>query len=208
MLGIGWAEMLVIAVVALVVVGPKELPMLLRNLGRMMGTVRRMSNEFRREIDKAIAAEEFKEAQKAISDPLRQTSEDIRKEFNAIGKDGTPQPSGKLKPSEPGSESVVNEIHAQAGIAPPAPAEPDRAGAALQAQVKARMDATKAAEAAPAKAPARKAASPKPAAKTPAAAKTASTPAKARKATPVTGKTTAAKPRKQAIRPTSGNGKD
>ncbi|WP_116654131.1 Sec-independent protein translocase protein TatB [Pelagibacterium sediminicola] len=205
MLGIGWAEMLVIAVLALVVVGPKELPMLLRNLGRMMGTVRRMSNEFRQEIDKAIAAEEFKEAQKAISDPLRQTTEDIRKEFNAIGRDGKPQPSGKLKPSDPGAESVVGEIHAQAGITPPAPADPDRAGAALQAQVKARMDVTKAAEAgqATAKAPARK-----PAAKKPAAAKTAGTPAKAKKATSAAGKTTAAKPRKQAAKPASGNGKD
>ena len=109
MLGIGWGEMLVIAIVALVVVGPKELPGMLRNLGRMMGSVRRMSNEFRREIDKAIAADEFKEAQKAISVPLKQTTADIRKEFNAIGKDGKVEPSGKIKPREPGKESVVEE---------------------------------------------------------------------------------------------------
>ncbi len=120
MLGLGWSEMLVIAVVALIVVGPKDLPMLLRNLGRMMGTVRRMSNEFRREIDKAIAADEFKEAQKALSDPLKQTTADITREFNSI-RDGKVEPSGKLKPSEPGKESVVEEIRAKAGISAPMP---------------------------------------------------------------------------------------
>lgn len=118
MLGIGWSEMLVIGVIALIVVGPKDLPVMLRNLGRIMGTVRRMGDEFRREIDKAVAAEEFREAKKAISDPLRQTTEEIRKEFNAISKDGKPVPSGKIMPSQPGKESVVDEIRAQAGIAP------------------------------------------------------------------------------------------
>lgn len=211
MLGIGWGEMLVIAVVALVVVGPKELPMLLRNLGRMMGTVRRMSNDFRREIDKAIAADEFKEAQKAISDPLKQTTDDIRKEFNAIGKDGKAQPSGKLKPSEPGKESVVEEIRAQAGIAPPDPTDRARMSAAMQTQVKARMEAMKAASAEPApeknlakKAPAKKAVAKKPAPAKPARA------SGTEKAAPA-GKAAASKPkatRKKAAKPADGNGKD
>lgn len=131
MLGLGWSEMLVIGIVVLIVVGPKDLPVMMRNLGRMMGTVRRMSNEFRREIDKAIAADEIREARKAISDPLKQTSEDISREFNAI-RDGKVEPSGKLAPSEPGKESVVDEIHAQAGMTK---AEPSAASLALRAKV-------------------------------------------------------------------------
>lgn len=131
MLGLGWSEMLVIGIVVLIVVGPKDLPVMMRNLGRMMGTVRRMSNEFRREIDKAIAADEIREARKAISDPLKQTSDDISREFNAI-RDGKVEPSGKLAPSEPGKESVVDEIHAQAGMTK---AEPSAASLALRAKV-------------------------------------------------------------------------
>ena len=42
MLGVGWTEMLVIGVVALIVIGPKELPALMQKLGRFAGTVRRM----------------------------------------------------------------------------------------------------------------------------------------------------------------------
>ena len=132
MLGLGWSEMLVIGVVVLIVVGPKDLPVMMRNLGRMMGTVRRMSNEFRREIDKAIAADEIRDARKALSDPLKQTSEDISREFNSI-RDGKVEPSGKLAPSEPGKESVVDEIRAQAGMDPKP--EPSPAAQALRAKV-------------------------------------------------------------------------
>ena len=187
MLGLGWSEMLVIGIVVLIVVGPKDLPVMMRNLGRMMGTVRRMSNEFRREIDKAIAVEEIREARKAISDPLKQTSEDISREFNAI-RDGKVEPSGKLAPSEPGKESVVDEIHAQAGMAKP---EPSAASLALRAKVSETVakpvevtpDAVAAkVKAAPrkAKAPAAKAAASKATGTKPAAKKTATrkTPAK------------------------------
>jgi sec-independent protein translocase protein TatB len=134
MLGLGWSEMLVIGIVLLVVVGPKDLPMMMRNVGRMMGTVRRMGNDFRREIDKAIAADEIAEAKKAISDPLKQTSAEINREFNAI-RNGKVEPTGKLKPPESGEESVVDAIHAQAGMTPQR-AEPSAASAALRAKVK------------------------------------------------------------------------
>ncbi|SDG65102.1 Sec-independent protein translocase protein TatB [Pelagibacterium luteolum] len=121
MLGLGWSEMLVIAVVVLIVVGPKDLPVMLRNLGRAMGTVRKMSNEFRREIDKAIAADEFRDAKKSISDPLKQTTQDLTREFNSL-RNGKVEPSGKLAPADPAKESVVDEIRAQAGMKPlPAP---------------------------------------------------------------------------------------
>ena len=133
MLGLGWSEMLVIGIVLLVVVGPKDLPMMMRNVGRMMGTVRRMGNDFRREIDKAIAADEIAEAKKAISDPLKQTSAEINREFNSI-RNGKVEPTGKLKPPESGEESVVDAIHAQAGMAP-SRAEPSAASAALRAKV-------------------------------------------------------------------------
>ncbi len=115
MLGLGWSEMLVIAVVMLIVVGPKDLPAMLRTIGRTVGSIRRMGDDFRREIDKAIAADEIKEAKKAISDPLKQTSRDINREFNSI-RNGKVEPSGKLKPSEEGKESVVDEIRSRAGM--------------------------------------------------------------------------------------------
>jgi sec-independent protein translocase protein TatB len=45
--GIGASELIVIAVVALIVVGPKDLPKMLRQLGRFVGKMRAMADEFR-----------------------------------------------------------------------------------------------------------------------------------------------------------------
>ena len=48
--GVGYTELLVIAVVALLVVGPKDLPKLLRHLGRFTASVRRMAAEDRKSV--------------------------------------------------------------------------------------------------------------------------------------------------------------
>ena len=52
MLGVGWTEMLLIGIVALVVIGPKELPGLMKKLGQFTGQIRRMGQDFQRELNK------------------------------------------------------------------------------------------------------------------------------------------------------------
>jgi sec-independent protein translocase protein TatB len=54
MFDIGWSELLVIAVVAIVVVGPKDLPRLMRSLGHYAGKLRRMAQEFKQQVDEAM----------------------------------------------------------------------------------------------------------------------------------------------------------
>lgn len=53
MFDIGWSELLVIGVVALIVVGPKDLPVMFRTLGRITGKARAMAREFSRAMDDA-----------------------------------------------------------------------------------------------------------------------------------------------------------
>ena len=189
MLGLGWSEMLVIGIVLLVVVGPKDLPMMMRNVGRMMGTVRRMGNDFRREIDKAIAADEIAEAKKAISNPLKQTSAEINREFNSI-RNGKVEPTGKLKPPATGEESVVDAIHAQAGMTP-SRAEPSAASAALRAKVSESV-------AKPANAATTEAEQPAPIADAPAKTKVKAAPRKAATSTAKTSEPTSKAPAKAA----------
>lgn len=123
MLGVGWTEMLVIGVVALIVIGPKELPGLMQKLGRFAGTVRRMGADFQRELNKTTGLDEVKNLRTAITQPLKQTTDAIRKEFNTIGATGAVTPSGVIKPADPKAESVVDEIHAAASMkAPKTPA--------------------------------------------------------------------------------------
>ncbi len=54
MFDIGWSELLVIIVVAIVVVGPKDLPRLMGTFGRYAGKLRRAAAEFQRQFDEAM----------------------------------------------------------------------------------------------------------------------------------------------------------
>jgi sec-independent protein translocase protein TatB len=73
MFDIGWSELLVIAVVAIVVVGPKELPKLMRSFGFYAGKLRRAAAEFRRQFDDAMREAELEEVKKAIESVRTET---------------------------------------------------------------------------------------------------------------------------------------
>ena len=118
MLGLGWTEMLVIGVVALIFIGPKDLPVVMGRIGKVIGQVQRMGREFQREINRTTGLDEVRNLRTSITSPLKKTAEEIRKDFNAIGKDGKEAPTGALKPTDPGTESVVEAIQQQAGMAP------------------------------------------------------------------------------------------
>lgn len=66
MLDIGWSELLVVAIVAIVVVGPKDLPKLMRTFGIYVGKVRRMAADFQRQFKEAMAESEADEVRKNI----------------------------------------------------------------------------------------------------------------------------------------------
>jgi sec-independent protein translocase protein TatB len=67
MFDIGWSEMAVIAVVALVVIGPKELPGALKTFAYWMKQARKMAREFQSGVDEIIRDAELDDARKAVS---------------------------------------------------------------------------------------------------------------------------------------------
>jgi sec-independent protein translocase protein TatB len=73
MFDIGWSELLVIAVVAIVVVGPKELPKLMRSFGFYAGKLRRAAADFRRQFDEAMREAELEEMKQAIESVRTET---------------------------------------------------------------------------------------------------------------------------------------
>jgi sec-independent protein translocase protein TatB len=68
MFDIGWSELLVIGVVAIIVVGPKELPRLMRTFGHYLGKVRHMAADFQRQFEDAVRDSEIDEVRKAMQD--------------------------------------------------------------------------------------------------------------------------------------------
>lgn len=75
MFDIGWTELMLIGIVALIVIGPKDLPNMFRTLGQFVGKARRMAREFQRSMEDAADEAGISEATKSISnlkkaDPL------------------------------------------------------------------------------------------------------------------------------------------
>src|SRR3954447_18709217 len=81
MLDIGWSELLLIAVVAIVVIGPKDLPDALRSLGRMTTKLRRMAGEFQGQFNQAIREANLEDVKKDF-DALRQSASSLTGGFN------------------------------------------------------------------------------------------------------------------------------
>jgi sec-independent protein translocase protein TatB len=97
MFDIGWSELLLIGIVALIAIGPKELPTVLRTAGHWMGKLRRMAADFQgqfqealREAEIADLKKQFDEASEAASsaldsvnkyDPLESTRKDVETAF-------------------------------------------------------------------------------------------------------------------------------
>jgi sec-independent protein translocase protein TatB len=116
MFDIGGGELLVIGIVALVVIGPKELPGLLRTAGNAMGKVRRMASEFRGQFDEAMREAELDEAKKAftdINDVARSATstfnplETIRNEIKAVKDEIKGAPAADATPSAPVAEPKI-----------------------------------------------------------------------------------------------------
>jgi len=93
MFNLGWGELVVIGIVALIAIGPKELPTVLRTLGLWMGKVRRMANEFQGQFQEALREAEFADLKKhadeisssvselSTIDPLADVQKDVERSF-------------------------------------------------------------------------------------------------------------------------------
>ena len=68
MFDIGWGEFLVIGIVALIVIGPRELPGVLRSLGQGISKIRRMASEFQGQFQEAMREAEMSELKKSIDE--------------------------------------------------------------------------------------------------------------------------------------------
>ncbi|WP_047454570.1 Sec-independent protein translocase protein TatB [Rhizobium rhizogenes] len=143
MFDIGWSELLIIAVVALVVIGPKELPATLRSIGKITTRARKMAGEFRSQFDEAMREAELDDVRQTISDAqklnpvnsLREAMNPLRQMGNEIKADlqrstTSDNPAATSTPAEPVSEpamglpetpSVAPAISGAPAVAAPAP---------------------------------------------------------------------------------------
>ncbi len=106
MFDIAWSELLLIAVVALIFIGPKELPALLNNLGRAAAKLRRSADDFRRHFEESMREAGYEDLHKNISDlrSLNPSSQLRATIDNAINQSYAPKPPpAGTQPSAPPS---------------------------------------------------------------------------------------------------------
>ncbi len=84
MFDIGWTEVLILAVVGLFVIGPKEIPKFLGYIGRMIAKFKMVSKEFQDTVDEAIRETELEEVKNEISSANVDISHKIQETFNPI----------------------------------------------------------------------------------------------------------------------------
>jgi sec-independent protein translocase protein TatB len=133
MFEIGWGELLIIGIVALIAIGPKELPGVLRTLGQWMSKLRRMASEFQSQFHEAMREAELADLKKQVDDMTSQAQSyanfdpvgEVRRELEStqqqIESAMAEKPTAEM--ASPASPPVVAQSNAapvggEAGVAP------------------------------------------------------------------------------------------
>jgi sec-independent protein translocase protein TatB len=125
MFDISWSEFLLIGIVALVVIGPKELPAVMRTLGQWTRKVRTMAAEFQNQFQEAMREAEMADLKKSVDDMARDVADldplkDLRKDFESVGSEVQQSLSAPLEQTP-----AVAEAAAEPALEAPAAAPSD-----------------------------------------------------------------------------------
>jgi sec-independent protein translocase protein TatB len=135
MFDISWSELLILGIVTLVFVGPKELPVFLRTLGRYAGVVRRHANEFKAQFDAAMREAELDSMRKEVEQMQTSINSEVMKAKSSIDEAGaaakielpsvTSAPATTSIPSTDAQNTITKQLPS-----PPLPATPSEMVAA------------------------------------------------------------------------------
>lgn len=130
MFDIGWSELLLIGVVALIVIGPEDLPKLFRTLGRISGRARSMAREFTNAMDDAARSSGLDEASRTLKDVSKLASK------RSVGLDALDRAADRFEKWDPlnpqdnkAAKGLQRDPDAPAPVVAPTPA-PIQTGAA------------------------------------------------------------------------------
>ena len=121
MFDIGWLELLLLGVLAIIVVGPKDLPRMMRTIGQYTAKIRAAAREFQRSFDEMARESELDELRRQIADvkannPISQVKDAMKHPLDSVGK--------ALQETEKPLSGIPNEMLPDAAEAAAVAAEP------------------------------------------------------------------------------------
>ena len=123
MFDIGFSEMVVIAVVALIVLGPEKLPKVARTAGHLLGRLQRYVNDVKSDIQREMQLEELKKLQAQVEDSARNLERSVTKEFQSAEAALNQTAQGVTEPVAAAVASIEAPVaESVAAVAMPAPA--------------------------------------------------------------------------------------
>lgn len=84
MFDIGFTELMVVSVVALLVIGPERLPKVARTLGHLLGRAQRYVNDVKSDINREMQLDELKKLQQQVAESARSLEDSVRKEYDSV----------------------------------------------------------------------------------------------------------------------------
>ena len=126
MFDIGFSELLVIAIVALIVIGPQRLPTVARTLGHLFGRMQRYVNDVKADISREMELDELKKLQSSMEDTARSMRDSLDKEvsettgeLNKVAQSAQVEPDPFAEPvaqpaSQPAPEAPQGELPLEA----------------------------------------------------------------------------------------------
>jgi len=84
MFDIGFSELMIIALVALVVIGPERLPRVARTAGHLLGRLQRYVGDVKADINREIQLDEIKKMQQQVEDSARDLQSSVTQEFTSL----------------------------------------------------------------------------------------------------------------------------
>lgn len=131
MFDVGFSELMVIAVVALIVIGPERLPKVARTAGHLLGRLQRYVNDVKSDINREMQLEELKKLQGQLQDSARSFENSIQQGLASTEKslNEAIQPAAAAAEPAPAAGAEVPTVVAAAAPAPVQASEPAHAPA-------------------------------------------------------------------------------
>lgn len=124
MFDIGFSEMMVIAVVALLIIGPERLPKVARTLGHLLGRAQRYVNDVKSDINREMQLDELKKLQAQVADSARSFEDSVRKEYDSARSTFESPVQSAIADLEASARKIEQGVVESTTTAPAAPKEP------------------------------------------------------------------------------------